>query len=67
LSALGSNGVTKGLEKERQAFSIVRSSGENIDLLMYLFKICRAWEDLFENDPTFEALPFHGDFLLTTA
>ena len=57
LSALGPNGVIKGLEKERQAFSIVRSSGENIDLLMYFFKICRAWEDLFENDPTFETLP----------
>ena len=67
LSVRGSNGVIKGLEKERQAFSIVRSSGENIDLLMYFFKICRAWEDLFENDPTFETLPFHGDFLLTTA
>ncbi|WP_456026347.1 hypothetical protein [Pseudomonas capeferrum] len=67
LSALGPNGVIKGLEKERQAFSIVRSSGEDIDLLMFFFKICRAWEDLFENDPTLEALPCHGDFLLTTA
>jgi hypothetical protein len=67
LSALGPNGVIKGLEKERLAFSIVRSSGEDIDLLMFFFKICRAWEDLFENDPTLEALPFHGDFLLTTA
>jgi hypothetical protein len=67
LSALGPNGVIKGLEKERQAFSIVRSSGEDIDLLMFFFKICRAWEELFDDDPSLEALPFHGEFLLTTA
>ncbi|MCH5554107.1 hypothetical protein ACQJ22_09675 [Pseudomonas fragariae (ex Marin et al. 2024)] len=66
LSALGPNGVIKGLEKERKAFSIVRSGGEDIDLLMFFFKICRAWEELFENDPTLETLPFHGEFLLTT-
>jgi hypothetical protein len=67
LSALGPNGVIKGLEKERQAFSIVRSSGEDIDLLMFFFKICQTWEELFDDDPSLEALPFHGEFLLTTA
>lgn len=66
LSALGPNGVIKGLEKERQALSIVRPSGEDIDLLMFFFKICGAWEEFFQNDPTLETLPFHGEFLLIT-
>lgn len=66
LSALGPEGVIDGLEKVRSALSIVRSSGEDIDLLMFFFKICRAWEDYFNEDPTVEDLPFHGEFLLTT-
>lgn len=33
--------------------------------MMFFLKILRVWEEQLDNDPTLEALPFHGEFWVT--
>jgi len=65
LVALGPNGAIPGSERSRDSFHIVLSTGNTVDLLMFIHKICMAWEDTFRSDPDESALPSHAEFLLT--
>lgn len=65
LVALGPNGAIPGSERSRDSFHIVLSTGNTIDLLMFIHKICMAWEETFRADPDQSPLPAHAEFLLT--
>lgn len=64
LIALGPNGPIDGTEKTRESFEIVLDDGTNYDILMFLYKICTAWEGYFqEHDILGGKLTEHGYFL----
>lgn len=65
LVALGPNGAIPGSEWSRDSFHIVLSTGNSIDLLTFIYKICMAWEESFRTDPDQSPLPSHAEFLLT--
>lgn len=66
LVALGPNGVIEGQERERQAFQLeFTGGGDSVDLLMFIHKICMAWEKYFEQETDLPSLPSHGEFMMT--
>ncbi|WP_157062708.1 hypothetical protein [Pseudomonas sp. Q12-87] len=64
LTALGPDGPIDGTQKTRGSFEIALDDGVNYDLLMFLDKICVAWEEYFqEHEVLGGKLTDHGNFL----
>lgn len=59
--ALGPNGHIPGSERMKETLLIVLRDGSTLDLLLFIYRICIAWEEIFRQNA--DPLPDHGSFL----
>jgi hypothetical protein len=57
------HGVVPGLEINRDSFQIDLGDGNQVDLLMFIYKVCMGWEEYYRTDANLPELPTHATYL----